>query len=123
MEEPTLADAERIIERTKAARGTCREKCDIVSYEVTINVVNGSAPPLDDTLRSDLAIMVGRHLGPDWIHAPNSPGFLRRCQSCATEPQFPWADQLQADRVLEFMKPRAAADCAFYLGELRETLG
>jgi hypothetical protein len=122
MEEPTLADAELIIERTKAARGTCRTTCDIASYDVLLHIVQGSAPPLDDTLRSDLAIIVGRHLGPGWIHAPNHAGFLRRCEKCATTPMFPWADKLEADKVLEFMRPQVAADCTFWLGDLEATI-
>ena len=121
MNEPTLADAERMIERTKACRDTCRDTCDIVSYDLELTILSGSAPQLPD-LRRELGEVVLRHLGPGWIHAPHAPGFLRRCERCANKPLYPWADRLKPEKVLEFMVLPVVNGHVFALSDLRVTL-
>lgn len=122
--ESTLDDAKALIEKTKAARNTCRETCDIVGFRVDIDVHQGHGPTIEehDAFVSDMLEVLGKYIGPEWTFAPESQGFLRRCEKCRTTPLFPWADKLDPEKVLAYMAPRHAARCAFWLGELESTL-
>jgi len=118
-DEPTLDDAKEVIERTKAARPMCSQ-CSVFDIRAYWHVSSGKHPPLDeDAVQTALEAEVTRQLGASW-QPRYGASFVKRCEKCAATPEFPWAERLDAEKVLAFMKahPRRA----FWLGELEKAL-
>jgi hypothetical protein len=115
MTEPTIEDAKALIERTKACRQSC-DDCSEFTYDV-----RGVGAPLADNFHEELGKLISSFLSKDWEHQAHSRSFLRRCAACRQRPEFPWADKLEAEKVLAFMVANADRG-AFWLGDLRKTL-
>lgn len=119
MSYPTLEDAKALIEKTKAARPMCSE-CSVFYIRACWHVTSGKHPPLnEDALQSVLEAEVHAQLGPSWDHRYGA-SFTKRCESCAAIPEFPWADRLDAEKVLAHMQ--ATQGGPFWLGDLERTL-
>jgi hypothetical protein len=118
--EPTLDDAKAVIEKTKAARPQCSE-CSNFDVRAYWHVTSGKHPALDeDRLQAAVEAEVTAQLGPDWEHRYGA-AFCKRCEKCAATPEFPWANRLDAEKVLAFMRVHQERG-AFWLGELEKTL-
>lgn len=122
MIELTLQGAKDVIERTKACQPQCSE-CSVFNVRAYWTVMSGKHPPLvEEELQADLCASVHAQLGPEWVHENwrGSDGrFLKRCEKCAATPEFPWAQRLDAEKVLAFMETHPDV---FWLGELEKTL-
>lgn len=99
--ECTLADAKALIERMKTIRPTCHD----CAWE-----------PLDWP-RGEAKLASMKAAG--WEESPYTARLTLRCYPCRDSFSFPWADKLDAERVLEFMKAQSGV---FALDELKETL-
>jgi hypothetical protein len=120
MESPTLEDAKTLIERTKVVRPTCGD-CSVILCQATFQLLQGKALDLPG-LNEALTATTKQHLkGQGWESVPHmGDGLIKRCAKCADALEFPWADRLDAEKVLAFMTERQ--DRAFWLGDLEATL-
>lgn len=87
MEEPTLPDAVALIARMKTSLPEC-DVCQVLHTSAFIC----PEPNVDNE--------------PEWEPLPDRCGFIKRCATCATGQRFPWADRLDAERVLAHMKTK-----------------
>ena len=112
-----LAAAQDVIERTKACKPEC-EECARIFYDCVFKVASGSPgelPGLNERLRTATREHMGE-LG--WEEIAHAPGYLKRCEKCSSSQTFPWADRLDAGRVVGFMRRNQV----FWLGALEKTL-
>jgi hypothetical protein len=125
----TLEDAKALIERTKACRPTCSD-CTVVSITGPWFHLSQGEPKDFDGLQAALNQAARKHLtGEGWelshSHADDDGAdvFTKRCEKCAAAQKFPWADRLDAEKVLAFTRYHAErVGGAFYLGDLVVTL-
>ena len=118
MSEPTLDDAKALIARTKTMRPRCGECSEFSLHVVGIAVKSGKfPPPLDSVLHKAVRDAARAALTPDWEEDPSCfmPTFTKRCVKCEGEPAYPWAERLDAEKVLAFMQTQTGP---FWLGEL-----
>lgn len=122
MSYPTLEDAKVAIEKTKAARPQCSE-CSVFDIRACWHVTSGKHPPLDeDANQAAVEACVVAQLKPlGWSLNHYGGSFIKRCEKCEASPEFPWANRLDAEKVLAFMQSKHAGR-AFWLGELEQTL-
>lgn len=119
MADPTLDEAKVLIERTKACRPDC-DDCSEFTYDALLRQVRGSVDPLPDDFHEKLGKFIGTFLDAGWEEQPHRPSYLRRCAACRQRPLFPWAERLDAEKVLAFMQAKPGR--AFWLGDLEKTL-
>jgi hypothetical protein len=118
MTEPTLDDAKVAIEKAKAARVDCDE-CTRLSYDCLFRLDSGEFVPLDG-LQELLAKATREFLTErGFEEIAYKPGYIKRCAKCRNTPTFPWADRLDAEKVLAFMVQQNERG-AFWLGELEK---
>lgn len=103
MSEPTLDDAKALIERMKTIHPTCnhcaRESADWFAMYT------------DDKQ----ALMVER----GWQAEAHQDSWVLRCYPCRETISYPWADKLDAEKVLAYMLTK---DAPFAVSELERTL-
>jgi len=119
--ELTLDDAKEVIERTKACRPSC-DDCSEFTYDALLCRVRGFVDPLPDDFHEKLGKFIGSFLDAGWEEQPHKPSFLRRCAACRQRPEFPWAERLDAEKVLAFMRVEYERSGCFWLGALEQTL-
>lgn len=119
-----LEDAKQLIERMKLARIECYDTCLRVGYQAASGafVYTHGGWTAEHVFHDVVAVH-------DWMkaqgfeQATHHAGFLKRCPTCASTPMFPWADQLDPQRVLDFVLTDPRCEQAFELSILEETVG
>ena len=96
----TLDEAKALIERMRLTRPTC-PKCPRVGY--------------------DLAVSPEAMMQLEFEEAATFAGWIKRCRVCADSFAYPWADQLDPQKVIEFDAARQHA-FVWLLDDLKETL-
>jgi len=91
----TLDQARELIERMKAATGRTCEKCERAPMQGGV-------------------VLFG-----DWEEDLNVGGLVKRCDICKTSRKYPWAEKLDPERVLRFMREQPGM---FELKELEALL-
>jgi hypothetical protein len=110
----TREDAVETIERMKTIRPTC-DKCEEASYAWARHLMTLGMNDED----TPAEFMRARGFEP----LIDQAGYVKRCEACANGKRFPWADQLDPDKVVAFANsdPRCVGK-AFLLELLKETL-
>lgn len=102
---PAIEDAHALIEGMKSAKPYC-DSCEKVSYqtvlESTLSREGGVAP-------SEVPAAFNKLREEGWEHMSDHAGLARRCAACAVGRLFPWAEKLDAERVLAHMKTKNGA--------------
>lgn len=93
----TRYEAVALIERMKTIRPTC-EKCEWMPF---------------------FGHKSTRMLPPGFETATDHAGYVKRCDACASGRKFPWADQLDPDRVVAYASTQLEP---FLVAELEQTL-
>lgn len=100
----TLDEAVGMISRMRSARPECAN-CELKSYSDARDAEH--AQQLFDA---------------GWEPLADRAAFVRRCASCATSKRYPWADRLDAERVLKWIndKPNLGSYGLIDLRSLKE---
>lgn len=109
----TRDEAVALIERMKTIRPTC-EKCETASYAWARHLM---------TLGMNEEDTPGEFMkARGYEESANFAGYVKRCDECASAQLFPWADQLDPDRVKHMVDTDRRCEDTFETSILKETL-
>jgi hypothetical protein len=114
----TLEDAAELKQRMMSAHGWCYAACKVVGLQQmqgACEYANGWPDdlmlPVDDWARSQgFTVMSDRD------------AYVRRCETCKTTALYPWATELDPERMVEFINTDERCINPFPLDILKETL-
>lgn len=92
MTPPTIEDAKALIERMKTTRPTCH-CCAALAYDDVY----------EKTRRPDYLSASAELQAAGWEEDPLHAALFLRCNTCRNTFSYPWAAQLDAESVLDFM--------------------
>ena len=94
-----IENVRKMLDRFGKCLGTC-DKCEWTPYTPKLGIPDGFEMGVDRS------------------------GMVRRCESCATSPRYPWVGSLDAERVRQWMQERidTGNDTAFAADELKVLL-